>query len=214
MNLKRKAFTLIEISIVLVIIGIILASVMKGRDLVKSSQIKEYNQVFVSQWVTIANSYFSRMGAVVADSTDNGGTAVDADGFMDNIEGSQTLTNALLASGINPCDLIKTSITAGVAVGGCVNEVDPFRRGVEGETVGKTTTRVSFQSRTIDGKRRNQLRIRFIPEDVAQALDTIIDGKPDGQAGSCIKAPNGGGTSLAWDGISAAATTMFIILDN
>ncbi|MEA3353542.1 MAG: prepilin-type N-terminal cleavage/methylation domain-containing protein [Campylobacterota bacterium] len=59
--MKRKAFTLIEISIVLVIIGIILAAVMKGRDLIKGSQIKEFNQVFVSQWETVAYSYYSRM---------------------------------------------------------------------------------------------------------------------------------------------------------
>ena len=209
MNLKRKAFTLIEISIVLVIIGIILASVMKGRDLIKSSQIKEYNQVFISQWVTIANSYFSRMGANIADGPDNGGNNAQ-DGFMDNDLGALVITEALDSAGIDVCNLIKTDITS--AALGCTN-LNPYEKTIEGEAIGKVTTDVSFYSRTIDGKRRNQLRIRYMPEDVAQAIDTIIDGKPDGKSGNCVKLSGGNGPAEDW-GDLGASTTMYIILDN
>jgi prepilin-type N-terminal cleavage/methylation domain-containing protein len=42
MQRKRRGFTLIELSIVLVIIGLLLAAVIKGQDLIKSAEIKKF----------------------------------------------------------------------------------------------------------------------------------------------------------------------------
>ena len=47
MNVSRneKGFTLVELAIVLVIIGIILGAVLKGQELINSAKIKRvYNQ--------------------------------------------------------------------------------------------------------------------------------------------------------------------------
>ncbi len=183
---KRAAFTLIEISIVLVIIGIILASVMKGRDLIKSSQIKEYNQVFVSQWETIANSYFSRMAGVLADGDVNGGRTgwgiTIPNGFMDgNINNTTEYANVkakLAAAGINIDDLIKSDTG------------NPFERSADGEFTGKTITEITFSNYILNGSRRNYLVFNNVPGDVAQAIDTMKDGSPNGQSGSVIALSN------------------------
>ena len=179
---KKRAFTLIEISIVLVIIGIILASVMKGRDLIKSSQIKEFNQVFVTQWETIANSYFSRMAAVLADTTENGGTEVSIDGFMDGAIDTPTeyaaVKLALRNSGIDLDELIKSDLD------------DPFKRSVDGEFVGKKAVEVTFTNYILNGKQKNYLLFTNIPGDVAQAIDTIKDGSASGLKGSVVALPS------------------------
>lgn len=208
---RKRAFTLIEISIVLVIIGIILASVMKGRDLIKSSQIKEFNQVFVSQWETVANSYFSRMAAVLADSTDNGGRLASIDGFMDGAIDTSgeyaDVKTALDASGIDIDELVKSDLS------------DPFKRSVDGEFVGKKIVEVSFTNYLLNGKQRNYLIFNNIPGDVAQAIDTMKDGQPSGKNGSVIALPSEqtqgdelNATIVDWD--ATATQSMAIALEH
>jgi len=211
-QLKRKAFTLIEISVVLVIIGIILASVMKGRDLIKSSQIKEFNQVFVSQWETIANSYFSRMAAPLDDGEGHGGqTTVASNGFMDGDDltteaNAQLVAKALQDAGIDPCDLIKgDTYTATGQDYGCGDaELNPFQITVDGEYTGKQTVQVEFTHYTIDGKTKNAIRFYDVPFDVGQAIDTMRDGNADGEKGS-ILALTEGNTANAGDTIATTS---------
>ena len=180
-TIKRAGFTLIEISIVLVIIGIILASVMKGRDMIKSAQIKEFSQVFVTEWETISNSYFSRMAGVLGDGTDNGGRLVAVDGFMDGNINNDTeflaIKTKLSAAGISIDDLIKTDVG------------NAFERSVDGEFTGKQVVEITFSNYLLHGKRKNYLVFNDVPGDVAQAIDTMKDGTPDGKAGSVIALP-------------------------
>jgi prepilin-type N-terminal cleavage/methylation domain-containing protein len=172
--MRRKAFTLIEISIVLVIIGIILAAVMKGRDLIKGSQIKEFNQVFVSQWETVAYSYYSRMSNILGDGEKNGGTVgEEPDMLMDGAESNLTI-QPLLDAGIDITELIKS------------DSGDPFYKTIDGEFAGVQTVKLAFANYVINGKRKNVLVFMNIPNDIAQAIDTIKDGQPDGTKGSVI----------------------------
>ena len=227
MNNNIKAFTLIEISIVLIIIGIILSSVMKGRDLIKSSQIKEYNQVFISEWETIANSYFSRMNVNFGDSVNHGGksTQTAIDGFSDGQAvptTTSTMTIALQSAGIDPCNLVKTDITVASGVNlGCGDAgVNPYNKTIDGEHIGKKTTTIMFTHYTIDNKKKNVLLFSNIPADVAQSLDTIRDGMPDGQKGNVrgiVTVPTNAGdtfTSVAWDGDSTSSYNMIVILEH
>jgi prepilin-type N-terminal cleavage/methylation domain-containing protein len=209
-TLRRKAFTLIEISVVLVIIGIILASVMKGRDLIKSSQIKEFNQVFVSQWETIANSYFSRMAAPLNDGASHGGTGT-SDGFMDGTAlatagNALAVAEALQDAGVDPCDLIKGDIYAiSTANFGCGDgELDPFKITVDGEYSGKQTIQIEFTHYTIGGKKKNVIRFYDVPFDVGQAIDTMRDGNADGTKGS-ILALSEGNTASAGNTIATSS---------
>lgn len=199
-SFKRRAFTLIEISIVLVIIGIILASVMKGRDMIKSSQIKEYNQVFVSQWETISNSYFSRMAENLDDN--------NSDGFSDGNDlstatNAKAVVDALKEAGIDPCNLVKSDVKSTGEFGCATDGLDVFKRTVDGEFIGKSTTQAKFSYMTIDSKKKNVIIFYNVPHDVAQAIDTIRDGMPDGTSGSVLNVTNVSSASAT----STAATT-------
>ncbi|MDY7001325.1 MAG: prepilin-type N-terminal cleavage/methylation domain-containing protein, partial [Thermodesulfobacteriota bacterium] len=130
MRLKRikgkrvSGFTLVEMAIVLVIIGIILAGIMKGRDIVRGSQVKQFSQGFAQKWVTIAATYMDKTGQALCDGADNGGQSASANGLMDGetFDESDTvvpatgngvgsdLLQALRDVGITPCTMIKSDL--------------------------------------------------------------------------------------------------------
>ncbi|NJB67867.1 prepilin-type N-terminal cleavage/methylation domain-containing protein [Desulfobaculum xiamenense] len=189
-----KGFTLVEMAIVLVIIGIILAGVMKGRDIVRGSQVKQFSQGFAQKWMTIATTYMDKTGQALADGTANGGTAANANGYMDNLfMGTNNLTqydevlNATRDVGIEPCTMIKTDL-ANDTNNNCPNGYNVFMRNVEGETSGKSRVVVGFYAEQIgaNGPFRNIVVLQNVPSDVAQGLDTLIDGQADSANGACV----------------------------
>ncbi|RLB26405.1 MAG: hypothetical protein DRG71_02265, partial [Deltaproteobacteria bacterium] len=70
----QAGFTLIEMAIVLIIIGIIIGAVVKGKDLVHSAKQKKFYTKFLKQWELSVLNYYDRTGNVLGDSTANGGT--------------------------------------------------------------------------------------------------------------------------------------------
>ena len=58
---NHKGFTLIELSIVLIIIGIILAAVLKGQDLVTNARAKQFVSN-LNAWQIALNIYLDRKG--------------------------------------------------------------------------------------------------------------------------------------------------------
>lgn len=203
-NARRAGFTLVEMAIVLVIIGIILSAVMKGRDLVRSAQTKQYAQGFVQKWVTIAKTYQDKTGHVLYDGRGNGGRmshVTEPDGIMDGMvlpkkwhSRCEPLYEALIRVGIDPCTLIKSDLNDFERSSGCANKYDPFARTVHGEYTGVTTMYVGFWGLKIGagGPARNCVIFGNVPSDIAQGLDTTIDGVADGRAGSvvCLSALN------------------------
>lgn len=67
-KIHNRGFTLIEIAIVLVIIGIILGSISIGKDLQRDAENKKIYQKFISQWKTAYDQYYSKVGVVIGDS--------------------------------------------------------------------------------------------------------------------------------------------------
>ncbi len=64
---KSKGFTLVEMSIVLVVIGIILGAVSIGKDLQRNAEYQKVSQSFVQGWALAYQNYFDRVNVVVAD---------------------------------------------------------------------------------------------------------------------------------------------------
>ena len=101
MNISRdlkKSFTLIEIGIVLIVIGIILASIMSGVDIIKSGESKQFYQTFARKWSTVIDGYYDRMGKELSDSNN--------DGFFD---GQEAQISDISPSGINLYKIIRIS---------------------------------------------------------------------------------------------------------
>jgi len=95
--MKRQAgFTLIEVSIVLVIIGLLLGGVLKGQELIENAKIKRMNNDF-SGIAAGAYSYLDRYAAIPGDDSEADrwtGTAVgDGDGIIEDAWNSATATD-------------------------------------------------------------------------------------------------------------------------
>lgn len=74
---NRKGFSLVEIAIVLVIIGIIIGAIVKGQDLILNSRAKQVTNV-VQTWNNIAHAFFDRNGRWPGDLGKNGVIGDDA----------------------------------------------------------------------------------------------------------------------------------------
>ena len=77
-NLRNnKGFTLIEMAIVLVIIGIIIGAVVKGQDLVDNAKSKQFASK-IQAWQVALNTYYDRKGRYPGDG-DRDGIIASAD---------------------------------------------------------------------------------------------------------------------------------------
>ena len=64
---RQQGFTLVEMAVVLVIIGVILSAVMIGRDVQRNSEYVKIRQTFINQWAVAYNTYWQRTGGPVGD---------------------------------------------------------------------------------------------------------------------------------------------------
>ncbi|MFB9066794.1 type II secretion system protein [Pseudofulvimonas gallinarii] len=63
----QQGFTLVEMAVVLVIIGLILGAVMIGKDVQRNAEYVKVKQKFVDQWVVAYNTFHSRVGVPPGD---------------------------------------------------------------------------------------------------------------------------------------------------
>ncbi len=72
-NMRReRGFTLIELAIVLVIIGIILGLVLKGQDVIQNARMKKLVNDGGRKWETAIWTCFDRLGRFPGDSNNDG----------------------------------------------------------------------------------------------------------------------------------------------
>lgn len=65
---KNKGFTLVEMAVVLVVIGLIISAVSVGQNLQRNAEVQKLKQTFIDQWVMAYNQYYNRTGVVLGDS--------------------------------------------------------------------------------------------------------------------------------------------------
>ncbi len=63
-----QGFSLIEMAMVLIIIGLILSAVSVGINLQRSAEINKIKKTFIEPWAQAYNEYYSRTGSVLGDS--------------------------------------------------------------------------------------------------------------------------------------------------
>ena len=91
MGIKKsweEGFTLVELAIVLVIIGIIIGAVMKGQDLIDNARAKKVITT-ANTWNMLTWAYMDRKGRFPGDNTNR-------DGLIGNIAGEQTAATSAI----------------------------------------------------------------------------------------------------------------------
>lgn len=181
----KKSFSLVELSISMIVIGFIIAAVMNGRDLIKSVETKEFYQSFARKWTTIIDGYYDRTNAYLSDGLSNAGSNQYSNGYFDGIDMSNDsnqsfLKNTLISSGINPCKLISTNCY--FPDGTC----NPTCYKISGEFTDEVEVQIYLNSYIYNSIPTNFIVLHNIPSDVALAVDRLIDGRANGENGDAI----------------------------
>jgi prepilin-type N-terminal cleavage/methylation domain-containing protein len=64
----QSGFTLIELSVVLAVIGLIIGAMAIGKDVQRNAEFAKVKNKFVDQWAQAYNQYYQRTGVVLGDS--------------------------------------------------------------------------------------------------------------------------------------------------
>jgi prepilin-type N-terminal cleavage/methylation domain-containing protein len=67
-RLAQRGFTLVEMAVVLVIIGLILGAVAIGKDVVRNAEYQKVGNKFVYEWKRSYDNYYQRAGVTLGDS--------------------------------------------------------------------------------------------------------------------------------------------------
>ncbi|MBR7800847.1 type II secretion system protein [Undibacterium fentianense] len=211
--MKRKlqqGFTLVEMAIVLVIIGLILGAITIGKDVQRNAEYTKVKQKFIDQWVVAYNAHTQRTGVVPGDSQVapnlmvNGSlyTAVGSGGDMTGVTPPDAMCRGAVGRDMTrsnvTTDLRDVMLRAGV-------RMPPGRaEGAEDRYVyldsngNPQEIQVCFQwnNPQLPEGSGNVMVISGLTPDLARALDQMIDGKPDAQEGAFrqqgVLAGNGG----------------------
>ena len=166
----NKGFTLIEMAIVLIIIGIIIGAVVKGKDVIRSAEQKKIYTKLLTAWELSYNSYYDRTGWILGDVA-NDANDPGRDGHC-SIASNDNLVAQLKAVGIDV-----------PAKGAAGNQNERKYTDSQGRSYDLT---VVFDYRAAIG---NFIRISCatgIATELGMAWDRIIDGQRDGDEGDML----------------------------
>jgi hypothetical protein len=152
-------------AIVLIIIGIIIGAVVKGKDIVRSAEQKKLYSEFVREWQIAFNNYYDRTGWILADVNDP------------NNAGAR---NGRCLPGTTNANVDLQLQNVGLT---------PPATGSTGTTLVRTYTDSTGVQRTLtlafdwDASLGNYIRIAGVPNDLGLAIDRIVDGSAVGDDG-------------------------------
>lgn len=143
MKNHQKGFTLVEIAIVLVIIGLLLGGVLKGQELINSAKVKNLANDFRSV-PTFVYAYQDKFRALPGDDRDAvghvgaaAGSNGDANGRIDGNWNAEPVAGACASESCRFWDHVRR---ANLATGSLVLDANYFPRNSEGGLVGVTGT--------------------------------------------------------------------------
>ena len=198
----EKGFTLIEMALVLIIIGIILGAVVKGKNLIRSAEQKKVYTKFIGAWNLAYLGFYERTGLRLGDTYNTAGIAAGQDGQADT-------TNAV---GGAVTDAGRTALVTSVAAG--FYELTDV--GLEAPTTNSANRWEYIYTDTNGGAHNVSVAFKFnvagnynymfigeLPGELGIALDTMIDGQVGGNAGDFLAVDATDTTVGTWE----AATT-------
>ncbi|MBF0157304.1 MAG: prepilin-type N-terminal cleavage/methylation domain-containing protein [Magnetococcales bacterium] len=163
---RQQGFSLVEMAIVLVIIGLIVAAVTVGKDTMRTAEYNKVYSKYISPWIQASYSHFQRTGKVagtvnVAGTVAGAGGIDQTDAGCDNTTNSECLT-AMQAVGITvPADYRMTN-EAGQEIIITVVSIEDAR--VTARNDADNDSRIGGMVITFNG-----------PYSVAQVVDSNID---------------------------------------
>jgi len=189
----EKGFTLIEMAIVLVIIGIIIGAVVKGKDVMKSAEQKRLYTTFVREWQMAYNNYYDRTGRILGDDITSANTTRDGRCGNGTLASVTALNNQLTYVGLNPPAVGPTNVT------NVRTYTDTWGR--------QYTLTLQFNNNTTFGNFIQITSPNGIPFDLGLAWDRIVDGSSDGDAGDFLYIPATTSPAVAanWPGNASVA---------
>ncbi len=200
----QAGFTLIEMAVVLVVIGLILGAVMIGKDVQRNAEYTKIKQKFFDQWVVAYNTYTQRTGVVIGDSQTQPRLMINGENFT--AAGGQPISGGNMAGATAPLAICRGNAGQNMArareTGANFDLRDQMQRvGVRmppGRAEGSEDRYVYLDSNgnpqelqicfqwnnpgTASGS-GNVMVITGLTPDLARALDQMIDGKPDAREG-------------------------------
>ncbi len=200
---RFSGFTIIELVIVLIVIGILMGMVMKGVSLIRNARVKKDYVNFVERIVQDFQRYRLLMmekwghDAILGDGEVNGGVEPEANGFIDN--NTQSIESLLgVAFHFTQVYLFPQGHYRDLAEFiESFPEVDPdfetafrvtpdyFEFFPSGSEI-KTRVRIYLGSDFEGDRTGNFIIFCDLPLDLAISFDTMIDGKADGERGRFI----------------------------
>jgi prepilin-type N-terminal cleavage/methylation domain-containing protein len=192
---ENKGFTLVEMAVVLIIIGVIIGAIIKGKSLVRGAEQKKIYTKFVNEWRISYLNFYDRTGKVLGDTWD--GALAGQDGQADTAAG---------ATGV-PTNDGRDELFDGPATGSAYMGMTSL--GLEAPT---TNTSNNWQYKYVDSdgnahlmdiafvwddtNKYNYMLVNNVPGELAIALDTMIDGSASGTVGDFLH--DAGAGPVAW----------------
>ncbi|MDY6904788.1 MAG: prepilin-type N-terminal cleavage/methylation domain-containing protein [Thermodesulfobacteriota bacterium] len=201
MLFNNKGFTLIEIAIVLIIIGIIIGAVVKGKDVMKSAQQKQLYTKYLKAWELTYNNYYDRTGWILGDDASDNNATRDGQCGNGGVASEGNIQGQLDMVGIDP--------PAQGSTGSILQRTYTDSQGI------RRTLQLAFDNDTNLGNFIRIYSTNGIPYDLGMAWDRVVDGTMDGTAGNLRYTANYTAASIvtaAWPDADAASVANSAIL--
>ncbi|BCN94302.1 prepilin-type N-terminal cleavage/methylation domain-containing protein [Thiomicrorhabdus immobilis] len=195
-QVKQLGFTLVEMSVVLVVIGLIVGAVSIGSDLQRNAVYQQISSNFMQSWSQAYQNYFNKTGIVIGDSASAPTLKVDGANATPGEICTTSLQGFMDAAGIR--------MPAGRSEG---NE-DKFVYLDSNGNPQETTVCFQNVNWSLPGatsgyvvRKRNVMVLKSLTPDLARFLDSQVDGKVDARFGlfrESTLASNTGTASTDW----------------
>jgi len=169
---REAGFTLIEMAIVLVIIGLILGAILKGQDLIENSRAKRFAN-FIRQAEIAQFAFLDRHGYYAGDNAAYSGTTPSVDGVLNWT--SNTNTNAY--GDLSQIKEFKETLQIGSSV---------FRVGFGSLNLGTSAAPRLTPYILVQKETATELFSEVDSAIYCMSFDTIIDGLQDPSKGKVI----------------------------